>query len=63
MKQFEDRRLITGSNLIKIWNVSLSVPLASLKHGSTVYAVEIINEFTIATGGIDKSIKIWDIRS
>ena len=64
MKQFDDGRLITanGNREVKIWNVSLSAPLVTLRQPSSVLAVEIINSYTIACTAAS-AVKIWNINT
>jgi Prp8 binding protein len=57
--------LVTGSNdrMALVWDSRCKNPCAKLKHDYPVTAVSIDhNSRVISTGGIDHSIRLWDIR-
>lgn len=62
----DDLRFISGAsnNLIKIWDISQSTPLATLSgHTSIVHGLEVIDSKTIASCSADKTIRIWSLES
>lgn len=56
-----DDLVSAAGDLIKIWNViHLNCKATLMGHTNTIYVMIQIDHTTIASGGVDKTIKLWD---
>jgi WD40 repeat protein len=54
----------SSDSYVKIWHTNnYTEPLYTFKHDGEVYTMDFIDNNTIATGSLDKTVKIWNLSS